>query len=219
MIRGAIFDIDGVILDTMSVWRELGSRYLARFGIAAEKDLNKTLFSMSMEQGAEYLKQKYRPKTDAGEILEDIKKMLEEFYFFEAEEKAGARELLALLRGAGVPVAAATSSPRTHVTRALERLGLSGYFSAVFTTAEVGESKHSPQIYIDAARYLGTEPGETLVFEDSLYALKTAADAGFYAVGVYDPYGESGREELKKCGKAYLESLADFKNIWETIDR
>ena len=117
MIRGAIFDIDGVILDTMSVWRELGSRYLARFGIAAEKDLNKTLFSMSMEQGAEYLKQKYRPKTDAGEILEDIKKMLEEFYFFEAEEKAGARELLALLRGAGVPVAAATSSPRTHVTR------------------------------------------------------------------------------------------------------
>ena len=174
---------------------------------------------MSMEQGAEYLKQKYRPETDSAEILDDIKKMLEEFYFFEAEEKAGARELLALLRGVGVPVAAATSSPRTHVTRALERLGLSGYFSAVFTTAEVGESKHSPQIYIDAARHLETEPGETLVFEDSLYALKTAADAGFYAVGVYDPYGESGREELKKCGRAYLESLADFKNIWEIIDR
>ena len=57
---------------------------------------------------------------------------------------------------------------------------------------------------------MGTKPGETVVFEDSLYALKTAADAGYLTVGVYDPYGESDQEGLKETADIYIKELAEL---------
>ena len=59
MCNGAIFDLDGVVLDSMSIWNDLGARYLRRLGVAPEPGLNEILFSMSMEQGAAYLQTRY----------------------------------------------------------------------------------------------------------------------------------------------------------------
>ena len=56
MIHGAIFDLDGVLLDSMGIWQDLGSRYLRQLQILPEPGLDRILFSMSMEQGAAYLK-------------------------------------------------------------------------------------------------------------------------------------------------------------------
>ena len=123
MIRGAIFDLDGVLLDSMAIWNDLGARYLRRQGIAPEAGLNAILFSMSMEQGATYLKGHYPLNGSEAEILNGIQDMLRDFYYDEVPAKAGAGETLALLQGHGIPMAAATSSPRGHVTHALDRLG------------------------------------------------------------------------------------------------
>ena len=179
MIRGAIFDLDGVLLDSMGIWKDLGARYLRSLHIQPEPGLNEILFAMSMEQGAAYLKEHYPLPQSEAEIGEGIARMLEDYYFYEVPAKPGAAALLNFLAERGIPMAAATSSPRTHVTRALERLGLLPYLQAVFTTGEVGVSKHEPAIYHRAAERLGTAPEETLVFEDSLYALKTARAAGY----------------------------------------
>ena len=59
-ICGAIFDLDGVLLDSMAVWNDLGVRYLQKRGIQPEAGLSQILFSMSMEQGADYLKEQYQ---------------------------------------------------------------------------------------------------------------------------------------------------------------
>ena len=59
MIRGAIFDLDGVLLDSMGIWRDLGARYLRARGISPAPGLGEVLFAMSMEQGAAYLKTHY----------------------------------------------------------------------------------------------------------------------------------------------------------------
>ena len=109
---------------------------------------------------------------------------------------------------------AATSSPREHVTKALQRNGLYGYLQQIYTTGEVGISKHEPLIYQLAAKSLGTKPEETLVFEDSLYALKTAKNAGFRAIGVYDADGEADQEGVRETGELYLTSLLDFRQYW-----
>ena len=116
-------------------------------------------------------------------------------------------------------MAAATSSPRTHVTRALERLGLLPYLQAVFTTGEVGVSKHEPAIYHLAAEALGTAPAETLVFEDSLYALKTAKAAGYRTVGVLDAHGETDQAGLNRAAEVYLTSLTEFPGHWEPLNK
>lgn len=215
MICGAIFDIDGVLLDSMRIWRDLGSRYLKKHNIVPKDGLDKILFSMSMEQGAEYLKHEYCSDADADaeDILGEIKGMLRDFYYYEVAPKDGAEELLKFLKERDIRIAAATSSPYGHVRAALERTRLLPFIERIFTTSEIGESKHSPLIYNTAAEYIGTSPDKTLVFEDSLYALKTAADAGYCAVGVYDRDGESDKDGVRTYGRAYLKNLNDFDMI------
>lgn len=134
MCNGAIFDLDGVVLDSMSIWNDLGARYLRRLGVAPEPGLNEILFSMSMEQGAAYLQTRYALPMTAQEVGAGIEEMLQDYYYNEVPAKDGAPELLAFLAERGIGMAAATSSPRGHVTRALARLGLLEYFTEIFTT-------------------------------------------------------------------------------------
>ena len=218
MIRGAIFDLDGVLLDSMGIWKDLGARYLRSLHIQPEPGLNEILFAMSMEQGAAYLKEHYPLPQSEAEIGEGIARMLEDYYFYEVPAKPGAAALLGFLAERGIPMAAATSSPRTHVTRALKRLGLLPYLQAVFTTGEVGVSKHEPAIYHLAAERLGTAPEETLVFEDSLCALKTARAAGYCIVGVFDAHGEEDQAGLKAAAEVYLTALPEFPGHWDALN-
>ena len=218
MIRAAIFDLDGVLLDSMGIWKDLGSRYLKSKGIRPEPELSRILFSMSMEQGAAYLKTHYPLSERKADIVNDIAALLEHFYFYEVPAKPGAEALLRFLCEQGIPLAAATSSPRAHVIRALARLGLLSRFTAVLTTGEVGESKHSPAIYHAAAAALSAKPEETLVFEDSLYALQTAAAAGYRTVGVFDAEGESDQDGLRTAAEVYLTSLSAFPSHWKQFN-
>ena len=217
MIKGAIFDIDGVLLDSMGIWDDLGARYLRSLGRIPEEGLNKILFSMSMEQGAEYLNEHYGLNKSVKETVDGIGKMLEDYYFYEVLLKPGAKEILEFLKSKSIKMAAATSSPRTHIEKALSRNGLLGYIEKIYTTSEVGVSKHSPDIYNLAADFLKTKSEETLVFEDSLYALKTVKEAGFFTVGVFDEKGESNQAELENQADLYLKKLDDFIVMSEKI--
>lgn len=217
MIKGIIFDIDGVLLDSLGIWDDLGARYLMNIGVEPEEGLNWILFSMSMEQGAAYLNEHYHLQKTDTEVLAGISDMIEAFYFGEVLPKPGAKELMEFMKEKGIRMTAATSSPRLHVEKALERNGMLCFLERIFTNTEVGASKHSPEIYYQAAAYMGTKPDETLVFEDSLYALKTAEEAGFVTVGVYDVKGETDREGVKNTGKYYVTELNEFPAVFETI--
>ena len=217
MIKGVIFDIDGVLLDSMGIWDDLGARYLRSLGKIPEEGLNKILFSMSMEQGAEYLNEHYGLNKSVKETVDGIGRMLEDYYFYEVLLKPGAKEVLKFLKSKSIKTAAATSSPRTHIEKALSRNGVLEYIGIIYTTGEVGVSKHSPDIYNLTADYLKTKPEETLVFEDSLYALKTAKEGGYVTVGVYDEKGESNQEGLKNLADLYLKKLDDFIVMSEKI--
>lgn len=214
MIKGIIFDIDGVLLDSMGIWDDLGARYLRSIGTQPEEGLHEILFSMSMEQGADYLREHYHLEKSSAEIIDGISGMLEKFYFDEVLPKTGAKELMEYMKVKGVKMVAATSSPRLHVEKALGRNGMLEYLDKIFTNAEVGVSKHSPDIFNLAAEYMGTAPDETLVFEDSLYALKTAKAAGYIAVGVYDAKGEPDQEGVKSSGDYYIKEMSEFLEIY-----
>ncbi len=210
MIKGAIFDIDGVILNSMGIWKDLGARYLKMNAIQPEDGLGEILFSMSMEQGAAYLKKHYNLAESEEKILTDIQKMIETFYFYEVESKEGVKELLEFLQNKKIPMVAATSSPREHVSKALIRNGMMDFFEEIYTTSEVGESKHSPKIYDLSAEFLHTRPEETMVFEDSLYALTTAKEAGYRGMGVFDAEGEQNQDQMKEIAEIYIVSYREF---------
>jgi HAD superfamily hydrolase (TIGR01509 family) len=212
-IRGVIFDIDGVLLDSLGIWKDLGARYLIRQGKEPESGLSETLFSMSMEEGARYLKEHYLPDLSETKISEGLENMLRDFYYYEVWAKPGAEALLKACRDAGLRVTAATSSPRSHIERALYRNGLLGYIERIYTNAEVGFSKHSPEIYDRAAAGMGFEREQVCVLEDSLYALKTAAAAGYYTVGVYDENGEPDQKGLEETADIYVRELQDLLKL------
>ena len=206
-IRGVIFDIDGVLLDSLGIWKDLGARYLIRQGKEPESGLSETLFSMSMEEGTRYLKEHYLPDLSETKISEGLENMLRDFYYYEVWAKPGAEALLKACRDAGLRVTAATSSPRSHIERALYRNGLLGYIERIYTNAEVGFSKHSPEIYDRAAAGMGFEREQVCVLEDSLYALKTAAAAGYHTAGVAERNGEPDQEGLRRESDIYIAEL------------
>lgn len=215
-IKGVIFDVDGVLLDSMGIWTDLGARYLLSIGKSPEEGLAGILFSMSMEQGAEYLREHYSIDLTADEIGKGLQDMLRDFYYHEVQAKPGAEQLLQAVRDAGLRITAATSSPREHIGKALERNGLLGYVDRMFTNAEIGKSKHSPDIYNAAAGHMGTAASETCVFEDSLYALKTAAAAGYLTVGVYDSKGESDQYGLREAADVYIRDLTEALRLFQS---
>lgn len=219
MITGVIFDVDGTLLDSMDVWEKAPFQYLQNRGVFPEKNLGKTLFSMTMEQGALYIKEKYHLKESVQEIIQGVNEAAETFYAKEVPLKSGMRKLLETLKSAGIPVAAATTSSRPLVETAFLRLGIRSYFQAIFTASEVGKGKEEPDIYYLAAKALGSPKETTAVFEDGLYAAKTAAKAGFFVVGVYDRCSEKDQETLKKTAALYLGKEEDPQKFWDEIRR
>lgn len=219
MIRGAIFDVDGTLLDSMAIWEDAGARYLKGLGIQAQEDLGKLLFPMSLQEGAAYMKARYDLKLSVSQIIEGVGDTVRDYYFYEASLKKGAADFLGKLSKKDIPMAVATSSEREHIEAAFKRLNVNQYFQKIFTCSQVGAGKSRPDIYFAAGRYLGTEPRETYVFEDVLHAIETADNAGFKTVGIYDRFSESKQEEIRKHSDIYLEDLTDFQTFWEYASR
>lgn len=219
MIRGAIFDVDGTLLDSMAIWKDAGARYLKGLGIQAQEDLGKLLFPMSLQEGAAYMKARYDLKLSVSQIIEGVGDTVRDYYFYEAPLKKGAADFLEKLSKKDIPMAVATSSELEHIEAAFKRLNVNQYFQKIFTCSQVGAGKSRPDIYLAASRHLETEPRETYVFEDVLHAIKTADNAGFKTVGVYDRFSESKQEEIRKHSDIYLEDLTNFQTFWEYASR
>lgn len=210
MIKGAIFDVDGTLLDSMGIWEDVGVRYLKSIGKEPEANLSQILFPMSIEEGAAYVKEHYELPYAMDEIMEGVLSIVSDFYFYEVPLKKGVKELLEALEKKGILMVIATSSERLHIEKAFKRLEIDGYFQKIFTCTEVGESKSSPLIYRKAAEYLHTKPEETWVFEDALHALLTAKNAGFHTVAVYDEASEKDQEALKKEADVYVKAMTEL---------
>lgn len=204
-IKGAIFDMDGTLLDSMPVWEHASERYLQNKGIVVREKLSEILFSMSMRQGAAYVKENYGLEEDIETIVAGVNAIVFEAYEKEVQPKAGVREFLENLKQAGILMVVATSTDRPMVEMALKRTGLAPYFERIFTCTEVGAGKVRPDIFYAAAKFLGTQKEETWVFEDALYAMETAGKAGFKIVGIYDAASAKEQGQIRELADIYLQ--------------
>ena len=214
MLKGAIFDFDGTLLDSMFIWDTIGEDYLRTLGKEPHEDLKETFMTLTLEEAAEYYREHYKVTLSVTEIVDSINAMVEGIYRTKVTLKPGVMAYLRLLKERGVKMCVATVTDRYLVEDTLERLGILHYFSEIFTCAEVGYGKDKPIIYQKALEHLGTAKEETFVFEDSLFALETAKTDGFPTVGVYDMH-ESRQEEMKRLADCYVRSFEEpvLKNI------
>ena len=215
MIKGVIFDVDGVLLNSMPIWENLGELYLNSLGMEAEMGLGETLFTMSLEEGADYLISRYGLKKTREEIIEDLTREVRDFYVEKVPLKEGVRQYLFELNEKKIPMVIATSGDRKNAESALKRLKVFNYFQAVFTCSEIGSGKNQPDIYLAAALQLDTEPSDTWVFEDAYHAIRTAKSAGFRTVAVYDSSNDKDLAQIWNTADIYLPKFTDFNIFWK----
>jgi HAD superfamily hydrolase (TIGR01509 family) len=211
-IRGAIFDVDGTLLDSMFIWDTIGETYLRSIGYQPKENLNETFKNMSLRQAARYYQTEYGVTQSIDEIMDGVNAMLERYYRFEVPLKPGVAELLERLRQDGVRLCIATATDRHLVEAGLDRCGVLSCFGEIFTCNEVGHGKDEPDIFEATLRFLGTRREETLVFDDALYAVRTAKEAGFPVAAVYDSH-ERSQAEVRARSDLYLEDLTQLVEL------
>ena len=219
MIRAAVFDVDGTLLDSMPIWENAAAVFLAKYGIEAEAGLGRRLYPLSMQEGAAYLQEKYRLSMSSDKIIAGVGAVVSDFYAAEAPLKPNAAAFLNALREKSIPMAIATSNERSAVEAAFRRLGILQYFTEIFTCSEIGAGKTKPDIYQRAAEALQAAPGCTWVFEDAYYAAKSAHDAGFRVAGVYDASSAEESELLRAVSDIYIEDFGDFAGFYREAQR
>ncbi len=209
MLKGAIFDFDGTLVDSMFIWETFGEDYLRSLGKEPKENLCETFATFTLEQAAEYYRQNYCVTLSAEEIVSGINKMVLQSYRTKVELKSGVAEFLEKLKNQGVKMCVATVTDRSVVEEVLGRLGVREYFSEIFTCSEVGCNKEIPDIYNKALLHLNTEKSETVVFEDAFYALMTAKNDGFKVVAVYDKH-EKNQVQMKANADYYVSDYTRF---------
>lgn len=214
MIAGAIFDVDGTLLDSMSVWDTLGEDYLRGIGYAPKENLKETFRTMSLFQAARYYQSEYGVTLSVGEIMDGVNGLLEDFYRRKASLKPGAGEFVRELSRRGVRLCVATATERFLVDAALERHGISDCFEDVLTCTAVGSGKDQPVIYRQALERVGGDRSNVVVFEDALHAAQTAKRDGFLVAAVCDSH-EKRQGELKALADIYMTDFSDFDLFWK----
>ena len=215
MIKGVIFDVDGVLLNCMPIWENLGELYLRSLGVEAEKDLGEILFTMSLEEGADYLISQYGLNKTPEEIVEGLNREVRDFYAERVPLKEGVREFLYEFNEKKIPMVIATSGDRKNTEAALRRLKVLNYFQGIFTCSEIGSGKNQPDIYLAAALQMDADPAETWVFEDAYHAIRTAKSVGFKTAAVYDKANDKDLAQIWNAADIYLPEFADFSVFWK----
>ena len=218
MIRGAIFDADGTLLDSMPMWAGVGSGYLKQnFGIEARENLDERFKEISLYQSAVLLKEEYNLPLTIEEIGAGINRMVDHLYRDQVQLKPGVADLIEGLKQRGVKMCVATASEAYQIRMALKRCGIEHYFEDVISCVDVGHGKDEPNIFYTVMEKLGTAKEETYVFEDAVYSVRTATKEGFPAVGVYDDSMQY-QDELIALTDFYIKNYNDLDDFWKFID-
>ena len=186
VVRGAIFDFDGVIVDSHPVHKRAWRKLFESVGrTASEEELQFVLDGRKREDILRHFLGDLGPS-----LMTEYGHRKEQFFREEAagvQAMGGLLDFLEDLTDSHVALAIASSATRSRVTFLLDRLGLKKHFRVVVTRDEVEQGKPDPAIFLRAAQDMGLDPAELLAFEDALSGVKAARSAGMICVGIAPP--------------------------------
>ncbi len=208
--KGAIFDLDGTLIDSMWVWREVDDTYLKSKGKIPEKDISRKLAAKGMMQSVAYFQQEYGINEPADQMAAELWSLAEYAYRYKVPLKIHVYNFLLELHRRGISMVVATASDKAFTEAALARLGILHFFEGIVTCDEIGKGKTEPDVYYAAQAMLHLPKQEIMVFEDALHAIETAKQAGFYVVGVYEPHQHPDLHKIKAAADCYIHSFLEF---------
>ena len=199
-----IFDLDGTLVDSMWMWKQIDIEYLGRFGYTCPPELQKKIEGMSFSETAVYFKETFQIPDSLEEIKQAWIDMSIEKYRREVPLKKGVRRFLEYLKSSGIRTGIATSNGRAMVDVVLDSLAIEPYFQVITTACEVAAGKPAPDIYLKVADSLKVEPGRCMVFEDVPAGILAGRAAGMQVCAVEDEYSARMREEKQKLADSFI---------------
>jgi len=210
-IDAVIFDLDGSLVDSMWIWKDIDIEYLGRFGITLPEDLQSQIEGMSFSETAVYFKERFQIPDTLEQMKMDWNQMAWDKYANEVPLKKGIPAFLAECRSRGIKFGIATSNSRELVDNITKVHHLDDYFTCIMTSCEVEKGKPAPDIYLAVAKKLNVAPERCLVFEDIIPGIMAGKNAGMKVCAVEDDYSISDREVKKELADYYI---VDFTEIF-----
>lgn len=207
----AIFDMDGTLLDTMRYWRYTSLEYLLAHQLPVRpEDLARMEWTSSRALVKEIAEREGFDMGSWQTMVGELEEFMNRHYLHDAKRRENVPELLEKLRGMGKPVCVATGAPRQYARNGLSRLGILKYFEFVTDCYEFGMDKSQPEYFEEVARRLGTKSERCVVFEDALYAVKSAKTAGCRVVAIEDSTARLQRDEIRAIADRYILNYSEL---------
>ena len=214
MIDGVIFDMDGLMFDTERIWATLWRPALATLGLSYKEGLDVAARGTAGDTMRAVLRRFYGENCDTDAIIEALHAQAEKAFQAPPPKKPGLDEILTWLDAQHVPMAVASSSRMASIRHHLDGWDLTHYFKVIVSGEQFSASKPNPEIFKRAAEALGTQPGRTLVLEDSYNGVRAGFRGGFVTVMVPDL--APADDEMRRLYTAECKDLHEVKQMLET---
>ena len=203
-IEAVIFDLDGTLVDSMWIWRQIDIDYLEKRGLELPEDLQKEIEGMSFTETAVYFKKRFQLEESIDLIKAEWSQMAHDFYMNKIPLKEGAQQLLVYLRNKGIKMGIGTSNARELTDLVIRKHNIIEYFNTIRTSCEVNKGKPEPDIFLKVAEDLEVSPDKCLVFEDTYAGVLAAKRAGMKVIAVSDQHSFPYRNDISALADRYI---------------
>lgn len=204
-----LFDMDGTLIHSNGVWKDVDREFLARRGLEYTRAYYEGVAHTIFPLAAKFTKEFYNLPESCEEIMAEWMDLAKDAYAHVAV-KPGVRAYLKQCRAEGRKMAVVTSAVPEHCYTALENLELLKYFENVTFAQELGLEKKNPEVWLEAARRNGERPEGCTIFDDSLAACQGARRAKMRVVGVYDGFFAADEREMRHFCDVYIKSFEEL---------
>ena len=209
-IKLVIFDLDGTLIASTSLWSDVDHAFFSKRNMKIPPDYGKAIAHLGLAKAAEYTIKNYFPNEKEKDILKEWNDLALEEYKYNIPLKECAKEILELFYNNRVIIALATANSKELYEPCLERLGIKKYLSLVVDVNQFANGKDSPEIYEHIVNHFKVNKNEAVVFEDMITPIKTAFNAGFNVVSVYDEHSHVKEKEVIEHSTRYIKSFKEL---------
>ena len=208
--KAVIFDLDGTLIDSISAWEDVDTRWLIMHGITPTKEILDKFKTMEFHDAAIYAQKELGVKENAEVLFSEWTTLVFEAYSKHIPLKPYAKDILEKYKKVGKKILLATSCRKECCYVSLKNLEIEQYFDHIVFTEDVGRGKMYPDIYLRCAEISGEKCEDCLVFDDIYDALKSAHKAGMDFCAVYDKDTSRPLAAIKNEADYFIESFSEL---------
>lgn len=209
-IEGIIFDLDGTLFDSCSMWHQIDIDFFKKRGMSLPSDYAAAIAHLGLKKAAAYTKDRFNLPESEEEIIREWNEAAIYQYTNNVILKSYAYEYLEYLKKKGVKLGIATANSSEYYMPCLKKNKIDHFFNYICDVSSFKGSKESPDIYLFTASKLGVSVDKCAVFEDIVKAVITAHNAGFYTVAVDDETQEADIEVKKQNSDLFIKSYKEL---------